>query len=100
MTQQVTDVMDRVDMTTQAARTARFSPRLRAALEANGGGAWMREASLTLALAAQAHIELDESVLIYSDVRDLMGLQRTLRTASASSQRAGVCAILRSAMRR
>ncbi|HEY7848917.1 MAG TPA: hypothetical protein VIC27_02575 [Ktedonobacterales bacterium] len=54
-------------------------PRLQAALRGAGGGAWMREVSLTLALAAQAHIELDEEALIYSDVRDLMALQRRLR---------------------
>ncbi|HEX8728092.1 MAG TPA: hypothetical protein VF739_05700 [Ktedonobacterales bacterium] len=47
------------------------------------GGAWMREACLALALAAQAHIRLDEEQLIYSDVRDLMALQRRLRGGRA-----------------
>lgn len=94
MAQHVLDVM------TQKAETALRQPQLRAALGSAGGGAWMREATLTLALAAQAHIQLDESALIYSDVRDLMALQRRLREAATGSQRASVCAILRSAMRR
>lgn len=89
-----------VDVTTQETDTVLFSPQLRAALRGAGGGAWMREATLTLALAAQANIQLDEATLIYSDVRDLMALQQALRAVTAGSQRAGVCAILRSAMRR
>jgi hypothetical protein len=47
------------------------------------GGAWMREACLALALAAQAHIRLDEQQLIFSDVRDLMALQQRLRGGRA-----------------
>lgn len=54
-------------------------PQVQAVLHSAGGGAWTREASLTLALAAQAGVRLDEPALIYSDVRDLMALQRTLR---------------------
>ena len=89
-----------MDVTTQPAETTQLYPRLRGALGGAAGGAWMREATLTLALAAQAHIELDESALISSDVRDLMALQRTLHDAATGSQRARDCAILRSAMRR
>lgn len=66
--------------TTEAAATTEY-PRLQAALHSAGGGAWIREASLTLALAAQASVHLDEMALIYSDVRDLMALQQTLRAA-------------------
>lgn len=88
-----------MDVTTQPAETTQLYPRLRGALGGAGGGAWMREATLTLALAAQAHIELDESALIYSDVRDLMALQRALREVATGSRSASVCAILRSAMR-
>lgn len=57
-------------------------PRLQAVLHGAGGGAWVREASLTLALAAQANVRLDEATLIYSDVRDLMALQQRLRQAA------------------
>jgi hypothetical protein len=55
--------------------------RLQTVLNNAGGGAWTREASLALALAAQAGIYLDEGTLIYSDVRDLMALQQRLRAA-------------------
>ncbi|HEY7850981.1 MAG TPA: hypothetical protein VIC27_13000 [Ktedonobacterales bacterium] len=70
-----------------AAQTAEY-PRLQAVLRGAGGGAWMREVSLTLALAAQAHIHLDETALIYSDVRDLMSLQRSLRATRTAAERA------------
>ncbi len=79
-----------LDVATREADTALFSPRVWAALRGDGGGAWMREATLALALAAQANIRLDEATLIYSDVRDLMALQRALRVAATGSQRAGV----------
>jgi acetyl-CoA carboxylase beta subunit len=74
------------ELTTETAEqmaeiTARY-PRLQAALCGASGGAWMREASLTLALAAQAHVALDEQALIYSDVRDLMALQARLRAVA------------------
>ena len=72
MTQQV------MDAPTQPAEMA-FSPEFTVALARAGGGAWMRELSLTLALAAQAGVSLDEATLVYSDVRDLMALQRALR---------------------
>lgn len=70
---------------TLAPTTAETSdyPQVQAVLHGAGGGAWTREASLTLALAAQAGVRLDESTLIYSDVRDLMALQRTLRETQA-----------------
>ncbi len=55
-------------------------PQLRAAMRA-ASGAWVREASLALALAAQAGVTLDEATLIYADVRDLLALQQTLRKA-------------------
>ena len=67
-----------MDAPTQPAEMA-FSPEFTSALAHAGGGAWMRELSLTLALAARAGARLDEATLIYSDVRDLMALQRTLR---------------------
>ena len=57
-------------------------PRLQALLHGAGGGAWVREVSLTLALAARANVRLDEETLIYSDVRDLMALQQSLRQAA------------------
>jgi hypothetical protein len=76
MTEQTTALA--AQMTDVAARY----PQLQAALH-GAGGAWMREVSLTLALAAQANVELDEAALIYSDVRDLMALQATLRRAIA-----------------
>lgn len=59
--------------------TANSQSKLRSLLHGTGGGAWIREASRTLALAAQAQVHLDEEALIYSDVRDLMALQWKLR---------------------
>lgn len=56
---------------------------LREALHGTHGGAWMREASLTLALAAQASIALDESGLLLCDVRDLMAAEQALRALAA-----------------
>lgn len=79
MTGQIIDVVDAALQTVDVA--ARY-PQMQAALRVAGGGAWMREASLALALAAQANIELDEKTLIYSDVRDLMALQESLRRAA------------------
>lgn len=76
MTQQTMDTMETMP---QATEMAQRYPRVQAALCGGIGGAWMREASLALALAAQAHIALDEETLIYSDVRDLMALQQRLR---------------------
>ncbi len=70
-----------MDAATQPAETL-YSPRFMAAVANAGGGAWMRELSLTLALAASAGVSLDEATLIYSDVRDLMALQRRLRMQS------------------
>lgn len=67
-------------LTHDAVSTTEY-PQLQAVLHSAGGGAWVREASLTLALAAQANVRLDEATLIYSDVRDLMALQRQLRQA-------------------
>lgn len=64
-----------------AGMDARY-PQIQAALH-SAGGAWVREASLALALAAQARISLDEQTLIYSDVRDLMALQWRLRAHAA-----------------
>ena len=87
-----------MDVTAQMDDVALRYPQLRAALRSAGGGAWMREATLALALAAQADIQLDETALIYSDVRDLMALQRALREVATGSRSASVCAILRSAM--
>lgn len=58
-------------------------PRVRAAMRA-AGGAWTREAALTLALAALSGVTLDETTLIYADVRDLMALQRRLRQVGAT----------------
>lgn len=79
-------------MTTRAAEsstldttTAADYPQVQAMLHSVGGGAWMREVSLTLALAAQAHVILDEQALIYSDVRDLMALERRLRAVAQRS---------------
>lgn len=60
-------------------------PQVQALLHSVGGGAWVREISLTLALAAQAHVTLDEQALIYSDVRDLMALEQRLRAATQRS---------------
>lgn len=56
-------------------------PHLRAAMRM-ASGAWVREASLALALAAQAGVTLDETTLIYADVRDLLALQQRLRQAA------------------
>lgn len=63
----------------QSADTTNSQSKLQTLLHGEGGGAWIREASRTLALAAQAHVRLDEETLIYSDVRDLMALQWRLR---------------------
>lgn len=59
-------------------------PQVRAAMRA-AGGAWTREAALTLALAALVGVTLDEETLLYADVRDLMSLQRRLRRAVTAS---------------
>jgi len=67
-----------MDATAQPAEPG-FSPRFMGALANTGGGAWMRELSLTPALAARVGICLDEATLTYSDVRDLMALQQRLR---------------------
>ncbi|HET9110275.1 MAG TPA: hypothetical protein VFN78_05575 [Ktedonobacterales bacterium] len=63
----------------QSVDTANSQSKLQNLLHGAGGGAWIREASRTLALAAQAQVHLDEEALIYSDVRDLMALQWQLR---------------------
>ena len=70
-----------IEQLTHDATTTTEYPQLQAVLHSAGGGAWVREASLTLALAAQANVRLDEATLIYSDVRDLMALQQRLRAA-------------------
>lgn len=67
--------------TTPTTEYATEYPQVQALLHGVGGGAWMRELSLTLALAAQAHVTLDEQTLIYSDVHDLMALEQRLRAA-------------------
>ena len=72
MTQQVL-----TDTLTETEVTQRY-PQLRAAMRM-ASGAWVREAALALALAAQAGVTLDEATLIYADVRDLLALQQTLR---------------------
>lgn len=69
-----------IDDTLQSVETTTSQSKLQALLHGAGGGAWIREASRTLALAAQAHVRLDEETLIYSDVRDLMALQWRLRS--------------------
>ncbi|HZC04976.1 MAG TPA: hypothetical protein VE338_04985 [Ktedonobacterales bacterium] len=71
-----------IEETTQSAMpaSAQSSSRVQALLHEAGGGAWIREASRTLALAAQANVHLDDETLIYSDVRDLMALQWRLRS--------------------
>lgn len=75
-------------MTTQTIeKTTSDVSSLQAVLHGAGGGAWTREASLTLALAAQSGVRLDEETLIYSDVRDLMALQQKLRAARLRSGR-------------
>ena len=74
-----------IDMSPMDTTAATEYPQLQSMLHGVGGGAWMREVSLTLALAAQAHVALDEQALIYSDVRDLMALQRRLRAAAQHS---------------
>lgn len=76
-----------MDVAPEKVATMAEYPHLQQALHGAGGGAWMREASLALGLAAQAHIHLDETTLIYSDVRDLMALQLTLRGALAHAGR-------------
>jgi len=65
--------------TTQQDTHSSAATAFRTLMHSDIGGAWMREACLALALAAQAHIRLDEEQLIYSDVRDLMALQQRLR---------------------
>ncbi len=72
-----------IDTLTPNTATTSDYPQVQAVLHSAGGGAWTREASLTLALAAQTGVRLDESTLIYSDVRDLMALQQTLRETQA-----------------
>lgn len=75
-------------MTTQTIeKTTSDVSSLQVVLHGAGGGAWTREASLTLALAAQSGVRLDEETLIYSDVRDLMALQQKLRAARLRSGR-------------
>ncbi len=69
--------------TTQQDTLTSASTTLQTLMHSDIGGAWMREACLALALAAQAHIRLDEDALIYSDVRDLMALQQRLRGGRA-----------------
>lgn len=69
--------------TTQQDTLSSASTTLRTLMRSDIGGAWMREACLALALAAQVHIRLDEDALIYSDVRDLMALQQRLRGGQA-----------------
>lgn len=68
---------------------ATLDARLRGALAQAGGGAWARELSLTLALAARARLRLDGETLLYSDVRDLLALQRELRLLADDRAEAG-----------
>lgn len=70
------------EMVAETAAAERY-PRVRAAMRV-AGGAWTREAALTLALAALTGMALDENTLIYADVRDLMALQRRLRRAASA----------------
>lgn len=74
-----TQMLEKSIATAATTTTTSDYPQLQAMLRSDGGGAWMREASLTLALAAQANIRLDEQTMIYSDVRDLLALQAQLR---------------------
>ena len=59
-----------------------YSRRLIDALEL--GGAWSREASAILPLAAQVGVQLDEETLLWSDIHDLQMLRLFLRSQDAA----------------
>jgi hypothetical protein len=48
-------------------------------------GSWSREARIAQGLAVERGVRLDADRLVYSDVRDLVSLQRALRQLDGSS---------------